>query len=246
MMSATTVDKKASEIVTLADLNSALGTKLRNFFGIEWIDASTILVSENGKYFTYSLTSKSGKSIQETPETAENQTFDKTKQKLAFTEGNNLFFFNKNKEKVTVTNESNKGIVSGQIIRYQGMGDDTDPSVARGDLNVTVMVEHSQQFERRGDDLVTYCLINPVEAMTGCTKTVSHLSGTSIRFALRPGLQHGTEFASPNMGFKNLQGRQGNFIIVVGIEVPVVTDPDIKQELENIYSKIKNNLDKKD
>lgn len=122
MMSATTTDSKASELATLADINLSLGTKLRNFFGIEWTDASTILVSENGKYFTYSLTSKSGKSIQETPETAENQTFDKAKQNLAFTEGNNLFFFNKNKEKVTVTNESNKGIVSGQTISRNEFG----------------------------------------------------------------------------------------------------------------------------
>jgi DnaJ-class molecular chaperone len=151
-----------------------------------------------------------------------------------------------NGKKQTVIIEVPEGIVSGQIIRYQGMGDDTDPSVARGDLNVTVMVEHSQQFERKGDDLVTYCLINPIEAMTGCTKTVSHISGTSIRFNLRAGLQHGTEFASPNLGFKNRQGRHGNFIIIIGIEIPIVTDPDIKQELENIYSKITNNLDKKD
>ena len=122
MMSATTTDSKASELATLADINSALGTKLRNFFGVEWMDASTVLVSENGKYYTYSLTSKSGKNIQETPETAENQTFDKAKQNLAFTEGNNLFFFNKNKEKITVTNESNKGIVSGQTISRNEFG----------------------------------------------------------------------------------------------------------------------------
>lgn len=122
MMSATTTDSKASELATLTDVNSALGTKLKNFFGVEWVDATTLLVSENGKYYTYSLNSKSGKSIQETAETAENQTFDKTKQNLAFTEGNNLFFFNKNKEKVTVTNESNKGIVSGQTISRNEFG----------------------------------------------------------------------------------------------------------------------------
>jgi dipeptidyl-peptidase-4 len=122
MMSATTVDKKASEIVTLADLNSALGTKLKNFFGIEWLDTSTILVSENGKYFTYSVTSKSGKELLQTPEAAENHTFDKSKQYLAFTEGNNLFLINKNKEKVTVTNNSDKNIVSGQTISRSEFG----------------------------------------------------------------------------------------------------------------------------
>ena len=101
------------ETPTLADINTALGTKLKNFFGVEWLDTSTILVSEDGKYFTYSLTSKSGKELLQTPEAAENQTFDKSKQNLAFTEGNNLFLINKNKEKVAVTNNSDKNIVSG-------------------------------------------------------------------------------------------------------------------------------------
>ncbi len=112
----------ALETPTLADINAALGTKLKNFFGIEWLDANTILVSENGKYFTYSVTSKSGKELLETPETAENQTFDKSKQNLAFTEGNNLFLINKNKEKIAVTNNSDKNIVSGQTISRSEFG----------------------------------------------------------------------------------------------------------------------------
>lgn len=112
----------AIETPTLADINTALGTKLKNFFGVEWLDASTILVSENGKYFTYSVTSKSGKELLQTPETAENQTFDKSKQNLAFTEGNNLFLINKNKEKVAVTNNSDKNIVSGQSISRNEFG----------------------------------------------------------------------------------------------------------------------------
>jgi dipeptidyl-peptidase 4 len=110
------------ETPTLADINTALETKLRNFFGVEWMDATTILVSENGKYFTYSVTSKSGKELLQTPEAAENQTFDKSKQYLAFTEGNNLFLINKNKEKVSVTNNSDKNIVSGQTISRSEFG----------------------------------------------------------------------------------------------------------------------------
>ncbi len=37
MVSATTTDANATELVTLADVNSALGTKLKNFFGVEWL-----------------------------------------------------------------------------------------------------------------------------------------------------------------------------------------------------------------
>jgi DnaJ-class molecular chaperone len=150
-----------------------------------------------------------------------------------------------NGKKQTVVIQVPPGIVSGQVIRYGGMGDDTDPAVPKGDLNVTVMVENSQHFERRGNDLVTYTLINPVEAMIGCTKVVNHVSGSSIRFKIRPGVGHGTEFASPNLGFTDLRGGKGNFIIVIGIEIPAVTDPEITEELEKIYAKVQNSLDSK-
>lgn len=122
MMSASTTDKNAKELVTLSEINSVLGTKLKTFFGLEWMDANTFLLSENGKYYSYNLLSKSGKLVQESTEKAENQTFDSKKENLAFTEGNNLFFLNKKKEKVTVTNEKNEGIVSGQSISRNEFG----------------------------------------------------------------------------------------------------------------------------
>ncbi|NMH24851.1 S9 family peptidase [Flavobacterium solisilvae] len=122
MMTATTADAKTSELTTLADLNAALGTKLKNFFGVQWIDANTILVTENGKSYSYNLTSKSGKSIVESPENGENQTFDSAFKNLAFTEGNNLFFINDKKEKIAVTNNSDKNIVSGQSISRNEFG----------------------------------------------------------------------------------------------------------------------------
>lgn len=132
------------------------------------------------------------------------------------------------------------GIESGQVIRYQGMGDDTDSSLPKGDLNVTVLVQHSQEFERRGNDLVAFCKINPIEAMIGCTKIINHLNDTGIRFAIRPGVQHGTEFVSQGLGFKGIRGNQGNLIIVVLIDVPAIIDTTIKEELEKIYAKISN------
>ncbi len=122
MLSATAADSKAIEIATLNEINAALNTKLKNFFGTEWVDANTILVTENGKYYSYSLTSKTGKSIQECSESAENQIFDIAKQNLAFTEANNLYLLKKNKEKISITNNSDKNIVSGQTISRSEFG----------------------------------------------------------------------------------------------------------------------------
>ncbi|SFB23747.1 dipeptidyl-peptidase-4 [Flavobacterium swingsii] len=122
IISANAVDNKTSELVNLTDINSALNTKLKNLAGLTWIDFNTILVTENGKYFAYSLASKSGKSVQETPATAENITFDKSNQNVAFTEKNNLYLLGKTKEKIAITNNSNEGIVSGQSIARNEFG----------------------------------------------------------------------------------------------------------------------------
>lgn len=122
MVSASTTDKTAKELVTLSDINSALGTQLKHFFGTEWLDASTLLVNDGGKSYRYNITTKSGTLIQESTETTENQTFDTTKENMAFTEGNNLFIYNKNKEKIAVTSNSDKNIVSGQSISRNEFG----------------------------------------------------------------------------------------------------------------------------
>jgi curved DNA-binding protein len=143
-----------------------------------------------------------------------------------------------NGKKQTVIIQVPAGVESGQVIRYQGMGDDSIPNLQKGDLNVTVMVERSQEFDRRGNDLIAYCVINPIEAMSGCTKIVNHLNGSGIRFNIRPGVQHGTEYVSSNLGFKNLRGQSGNLIIIIGIDIPVLTDPDLKIKFEELYAEL--------
>lgn len=122
VVKANATDTKASEFLNLADVNKALNTNLRSFFGMEFKDKSSIIFSEGNKYYEYNVASKSGKLISEVPETAENSTFDNQKENIAFTEKNNLFIVNKNKEKIAVTNESNEDIVSGQFIARNEFG----------------------------------------------------------------------------------------------------------------------------
>jgi len=122
MMTATTKDSKPAELLTLVDLNKELGTKLKNFMGTTFIDATTLLISEGGNYYTYNVATKAGKLIQSTADTQENATFDATHTNLAFTEKNNLFYYNSKKEKITVTSEANEAIVSGQFFARNEFG----------------------------------------------------------------------------------------------------------------------------
>jgi dipeptidyl-peptidase-4 len=122
MMTANTKDNKATEWITLVDINKELGTKLKSFFGMAFIDATTLLIVDGTNYYTYNTSSKVGKLIQTTTDSQENATFDANHQNLAFTEKNNLYFYTKNKEKVTVTNEKNEAIVSGQFFARNEFG----------------------------------------------------------------------------------------------------------------------------
>lgn len=131
-----------------------------------------------------------------------------------------------------------EGIQAGQTIRYQGLGDDSDPNLPRGDLNVTVVIEHDPNYDRRDNDLIAFIKVNPIEAMIGCTKIVQNPDDTPITIIVRPGVQPGTEYISKNLGFKSLRGNRGDLITVIGIDVPTITDPKLKEKLEQIYAEI--------
>jgi len=133
------------------------------------------------------------------------------------------------------------GINDGATIQFRGMGDDSNAAWPRGNLNCTVTVDSDPNFERRGDDLTTVVEITAIEAMIGCTKPVESIDGKTMNIRIRPGITHGGEYAAQAMGFRNLQTNiKGNFVIIVNITVPEITDPQIKKKLEEI----KNEIDK--
>ena len=122
MMVANANNHVATEFITLSDINNALKISLKNFFGVQFIDSNTILITDKNKFYNFNLSSKSGKLIQETPIVAENPHFDANKINLAFTEKNNLFFLDKNNQRISITNNTDKNIVSGQAIARSEFG----------------------------------------------------------------------------------------------------------------------------
>jgi len=139
----------------------------------------------------------------------------------------------------TVVVDVPAGVMNGQTIRYEGLGDDSVPGIAKGNLNVTVVVEEDPNWSRRGHDLITFLKISVVDAMFGCQRQVDCLDGTAMNINLRPGVTHGTEYASGGRGFRDLQsGYIGNFTIVVNIDIPAVADNSLKSQFEDLYAKI--------
>lgn len=134
------------------------------------------------------------------------------------------------------------GISNGDTIKYQGLGDDSIPNAPRGNLNVTVVVEPDKTFKRNGNDLYTTLKINPIEAMIGCKKKVTMITGQTKELTLNPGIQSGTEFAIGNAGFQDPHTPHitGRFVTIVEINTPLITDPAIVSKLRNINKELGN------
>lgn len=128
------------------------------------------------------------------------------------------------------------GIAHGDTIKYQGLGDDSNPSVPRGNLNVTVLVQPDPLFSRNGLDLYTTIEVNSIEAMIGCKKKVKLITGGEKELTIRPGVESGAEFAMQGHGFSdpNNPHIKGRFVTVVNVKTISVTDPAIVSKLRNI------------
>jgi curved DNA-binding protein len=131
------------------------------------------------------------------------------------------------------------GVSHGETIRYNGLGDDTVPQLQRGNLNVTIVVLPDPVFTRHGDDLYTTIDISPIDAMVGCRKKVKYINGTDRDIDIRAGIESGAEFASAGHGFTNPHnGQRGRFVTVINIKTPLITDPNIIQQLKDIQNAI--------
>ena len=94
-------------------------------------------------------------------------------------------------------------------------------------------------FERRGDDLYATINITPIEAMIGCKKTVTNITGSTMDLDIRPGVESGVEFASGGNGFTNVNnGHRGRFVSVVKIKTPAITDPVLVSKLKDLNAQI--------
>ncbi len=121
LMTASAQNSTAKELISLSDLNTTLNSNLRGFFGIEFKDLNTFIIQDGMSIYEYNLRTNSGKKIFTITEETENQTFDGSKSKLAFTEQNNLFYLDRG-NKIAITNEKDKNIVSGQTYARSEFG----------------------------------------------------------------------------------------------------------------------------
>jgi len=122
LMKASVSNTKATELITIEEVNKILNAKLNWFSGFEWKDKTTFYVNDGFKFYSFNITSKSGKLLFDLGETAENPTFQSTKENIAYTIENNLFVYQADGKKIAITENTDKNIVSGQTYARSEFG----------------------------------------------------------------------------------------------------------------------------
>lgn len=113
---------KTEVYMTLDELNKAINAKLNWFSGFEWKDQHVFLVNDGTHYYSYDTKKKEGRLILEVSDEAENQSYQKNTEFLAYTIANNLQVRTGDGKTIIVTNNQDPNIVSGQTYARSEFG----------------------------------------------------------------------------------------------------------------------------
>ncbi|MER2995922.1 S9 family peptidase [Pontibacter populi] len=117
---------KRTTILTVDKLSAAIqgagGKEVKSFPAVQWKDANTLVLNMQGKVYNYNL--KTGKATVVTTYAtdAENAELDPTKQRVAYTKGNNLYVSLPGTADIAVTSEKDEAIVNGQAAHRSEFG----------------------------------------------------------------------------------------------------------------------------
>ena len=143
----------------------------------------------------------------------------------------------KNNEDKTLEIKIPRGIKSGTVLKFSGVGEKIFANMPAGDLYLTVDVIENQNFMLRGLDLEKNIKLNCFDAILGVDIEIETLSGKTYSIKVPPYTQQNTKFKIPGEGLYEFQKDiRGNFYVRTNIVIPETLS---STQLE-LVNKIKN------
>ncbi len=134
------------------------------------------------------------------------------------------------------------GAKDGDTIQYEGLGDDTNARLQRGNLQVVIQVTQSKQtlgWQRSNNDLITKKVINLFDLLLGCVIIVNTLDGRNIKVNIPKGTNPGQRFSIPGYGIPDINtGHRGSIYVIVEVETPTITDENVLNKIKQVKKEI--------
>lgn len=126
------------------------------------------------------------------------------------------------------------GVSTGSRIRLAGQGGPGARGAPPGDLYMEVEVAPHHHVRREGDDLYLDLPITVPEAMLGAEVKVPTFDG-EVTVTIPAGSQSGRKLRLKGRGVPALKGgARGDFYLVLAVQVPKATDPEVRAAAETL------------
>ncbi|WP_192821654.1 S9 family peptidase [Rufibacter sp. LB8] len=116
----------AKPVISTAELSAAVGkaggANVTSVNGLQWLNASELLLNQRSKLYRINTQTKTAQSFFSFDPAAENAEFSPNKQRVAYTKGNNLFVSQPGQENKQITQDTNPDIVNGQSAHRSEFG----------------------------------------------------------------------------------------------------------------------------
>jgi len=110
------------------------------------------------------------------------------------------------------------GIEGGEMIRLTGAGEAVQGG-SSGDLYVKVHVQNDPRFKKDGQNLITELSVKLSDALLGSEYKVQSLDGDE-NLSIPPGVNHGELLKIKGKGVANNQGKRGDLVVRIKINLP--------------------------
>ena len=120
------------------------------------------------------------------------------------------------------------GVKEGTKVRIKNEGNRGRDGGANGDLILIVKMKKSEKFVYNGNDILYELPVTPSEAALGATINIPVVDGNII-IKIPPETSSGQKLKMAGQGKKGSDGKKGDFIVTVKIQMPKKLSPKEKQ-----------------
>ena len=132
------------------------------------------------------------------------------------------------------------GTRHGSRIRLHREGRQPNPNFPPGDLIIRLHIIIPEGMQVIENDIYQPVLINAIDAMVGCVKEISHVSGTKLSVKIPKSSQNGTRLRLSHQGmpYPGAPQVKGSLYVIVNINVPNISNPEHIKMLNSINKEI--------
>jgi len=144
--------------------------------------------------------------------------------------------FNKSKEELEL--EIPQGIEDGNVLIWQGKGNEGLNGGPAGDLHILVKVKEHPDFQRQGLNIFQETPVSLWQAIVGDELEIETIHGSQT-LKIQSGIQHGAILKLSSQGIKLKDGRSGDHLVKVNVSIP-----EAKKLPKELLEMIKEQLEK--